>query len=450
MKVSVERLPNSQAALDVEVEHETVEDAIQKAYINLVKNVNIPGFRRGKAPRKILERYVGKQRLYDEALEELVPETYSRAVKEAGLEPVDRPDVDILQFGEGQNLRYKATVTIKPEVKLKDYRSIAVALEPVVVDQEKVQRVVDALLEARAVLESAAEDAVLEKGMFASLEVVSLGERKVPSLDQENYLIELGKEQVLPGVDTQLEGARAGEERTITACLPEDMPDDDLKGAEVQLKITVKNLKTKQLPELNDEFVKSLGGKSETVQELLEEIKNNLQRSGEEQARRAQIEEVNGLLLAQAEVDIPNVMVENKIDGMVREFQDTLANRGLDLERYLAASGRSLDELRSSMSERARRAVKLELTLEAVAEAEQIRATPQDIDDLLVDLAKRYRQTPDALRALFVQRQGGMEHLEAGVITDKTVDFLSKLASANAQKGQVQTQEQEKEEEVTS
>jgi trigger factor len=435
MKVSVERLPQSQAALEVEVESEQVEEALHRAYVKLVRSVNIPGFRRGKAPRHILERYVGKERLKSEAIESLISRHFPQAVKEANLEPVDRPDVDVLKFEEGEPFHFKATVAVKPEVKLGDYRSIAVAREEPTIGDDEVDAVLESLLESRATLEPAPEDARLTPGMFAVVSMVDASEKKVEALNRDDYTLEVGRDHILPGVDAQLEGAVVGETRTVTARFPEDLPDEDLRGAEVKFEVTVKSLKVKVLPELDDEFVKSLGRGLETVEELRQQVKNNLEQTARERARRRQLEEIQALLLSTSEVELPPVMVESKLEGMWFEFIEGLENRQIELETYLRFANKSEEEMRESLRDPAERAVKWELVVEAVAAAEHLEATADDLERLLVELAGRYRSTPDAMRALFMQRPGGMQHLKAAIITDKTVDFLSDTAHANATTG---------------
>lgn len=426
MKVSIERVSGSQVVLEVGLDANAVGEAIQKAFVKLVKTVNVPGFRRGKAPRSLFERYAGKQALYDEAVEQLAPASYLRAIDEAGLEPLDQPEVDILEFGEGQGLRYRATVLIKPEAKLNDYRSIAIPVEPVIVNEEAMQEVVSRLRESQAVLEPASADAELGPGMRATVEVRKLDNEGAAGPESE-HTVDLTGTDALEGAWAQLVGARVGETRVIgvpVAAGHETESEEAPANSEERWAVTVTGLKHKRLPELDDDFVKTLG-QEETVGELLARLRERMLRLSEERARRFQLEQIARWLLAQTEVDIPEVMVENRLEGMMGEYIAALEAQGVDLGRHLAATKHSVESLKDELRLQARQAVKLDLALDAVAREEKMELTGEDTQQLDRRLAASpaYHAWAEA---------GRRTRLRSAVLRSKAMDFLCQLAAENA------------------
>lgn len=439
MKVNVERLPGGQAVLEVDVDADAVGEAIQKAFGKLVKTANVPGFRRGKAPRSLFERYVGKQALYDEAVEQLAPVSYVSAIDQAELEPLEKPELDILEFGEGQGLKYRATVLVKPEAKVNDYRSIAVPIEPAVVDEEAVQKFVAGLLESQAVLEPAAADAELGPGMLATVRMRKVDGQGLMEPEHEQHTLDLAWTDILEGVQAQLAGARAGETRVVGDQLTggEGAGDPEVSKSPGQWAITVVSLKHKRLPEFNDEFVKTVS-QEETVAGLLDSLRERSRRLGEDRAKRSQLEQIFRGLLAQTEVDIPEVMVENRLEGMMRDYEAALEAQGTNLERHLSFTGRSVASLTQELRLKARQDIQLDLALEAVARAEDLQASGEDIEQVA------RRSGPS---------QGGRSWGDAGrrvrlrnaVLRSKALQFLSRMAEENAARVQAATTANEEE-----
>jgi len=428
MKVSVERLPGNQAVLEVDLDAVAVGEAMQRAFAKLVKTINVPGFRRGKAPRQLFERYVGKQMLYDEAVEQLAPVSYARAVDEADLEPLEQPEVDILEFGEGQGFKYRATVLVKPEAKLNDYRSIAVPVEPVPVTEEAVQELVAGLLENQAFLEPAGAGAELGPGMLATLEVRKVDSQGAAGPEAEQHTLDLSGTQVLEGEQAQLAGARVGETRIIGARMAAG--DGETSGStDQQWAVTVTGLVRKRLPEFNDEFAGSLG-RDETAEELLERLRERLRLLSEERARHSQLDQVAERLLAQTEVDIPEVMVENRLGSAIREYRSTLEAQGISLERDLAFTGRRIADLAGELLLPVRRAIKLDLALEAVARAEGLQATGEDMEQAARHFAPAAGSSPWA-------EAGRRAWLRNTVLRRKAMHLLSRLAEENAARKEV-------------
>ena len=447
MKVSRENLENNRVQLEVQVEKETVNRAIDQVCRNIAKEVTIPGFRRGRAPKHIVTRYVGQARLHQEALEKLLQESYEKALVEADVQPVDQPSIDIDEFEEGQEFCFKATITVKPEPQIEDYQSISVAPQIDEVTDENIQSVIDSLLDDQSVLEPAGDDEGFGEGKHAIV-VLNPEDKDKPTSEEEEkeYVIEFGRDQIFPGADEQLAGAKAGEERTITHEWPQEQQEEPSEETEeeesvdneeeqapkeMEFKILIKGLRVKKVPELNDEFVASLELPVNTVDELRETITERLKANNEETARKAQLEKIHEELLEKAVVDIPEVMIENRMDRLMEEFTETLKRRNMDLDTYLAAVQQEKEEFRSSFRERAEGMVKLDLVLEVIARKEGMEATEEDLQQVMGSLAQGYQQSPEALKTMF-QTEGFMEYLKSTVIMDKTNRFLVEKATENS------------------
>lgn len=461
MKVSRENLESNQVKLEVEVAKEIVDRAIHQVCRNMAKEVNIPGFRPGRAPKHIVTRYVGQARIQQEALETLLQESYEKALVEADVQPVDQPSIDIGDLEEGQDFRFTAVITVKPQAEIDDYQSICVAPEVSEVTDENVQAVIDSLLDDQSVLERADEDDEFSAGKHAIVVLKPEGEEASEEEGKE-YVIEFGKDQLFAGIDEQLAGAKAGDERVVTHRWPEDevkeegasegeaetVDEESQAPREMQFHILVKDLRIKKIPDLNDEFVGSLELPVNTVQELKDTIRERLQANNEETARRVQLDKVHEALLDRTEVDIPPVMIENRMDRLMQDFTETLKRRQMDMDTYLTAVGQEKDEFRESFRERAEGMVKLDLALEQIAKQEGIECTEEDLQQVMASLAQGYQQSSESLQTMF-QAEGFMEYLKSTVIMDKANRFLVDKAAENAGEKEQTTHEdaQEVEEE---
>ncbi|ADU52306.1 trigger factor [Thermaerobacter marianensis DSM 12885] len=431
MKATVEKIENRRATLSVEVEPEAVARALDHAYRHLVHRVQIPGFRKGRAPRFLVERHLGKAALYEEALDHLLPEAYSQAVAETGIEPIDRPELKIETFSEEQGLRFTAEVEVKPEVDLGDYRSVRVEVPPVHVTAEDVDRELERWRELQATLEPAGEDAVAEKGMVAVLDLAgTLDGEPIPNGQATDYMVELGSGRLLDGVEEQLVGMRPGEEKDVPVTFPDDHPDERLRGKTATFHIRLKELKRKQLPALDDDFARDVAGVA-SLQELRQQVEKELTRIAEERARAEVRQQVVQKVVEGARLEVPETLVRRQVEDRIRNLENRLRRQGDDLEGYLKATGQTREQLEASLRPQAVEDVRTDLVLDAVAKAEGIEASDAEVEAELRTLAAAMGQPYAKVRQQFV-RSGLVLDVAETVRRRKTIDWLVARATGQA------------------
>lgn len=429
MKVQIETLEPNTVEMDVEVDAQEFAQAVNDAYRKLVAKATIPGFRRGKAPRHIFERFVGKAALYEEAFEIILPGAYERAVEDSGIEPVDQPSISISQMEEGKPLQFKAKVTVKPEVNLGDYTKVAVPRTEASVTTEEIEAELKKYCDRHSQLVPV--DGPVEKGHFTTIDFEGFidGEPFFGN-KEEDYPLLIGSGRFIPGFEDGIIGMTKGETRDVVATFPESYPAEELRGKQAVFKATVKEIRVKETPELTDDFVKQ-SGLHETVEELRNDIENRLLKQKQAALKRSHENEVLRAVTDLCSVDIPEVMVERKTDEMLRRLLERLESIGLSLDQYLRDSGRDVDDLRKQYKEGARAAVKTDLVLEAIAKKEGIEATAEEMDTAISNVAARYREKPEVIREMLM-KQDGLEGLREGVISDKTISMLANTAAKNA------------------
>lgn len=420
MTAKWEKLEGNSGVLTVEVSVEKVKEGLDAAFKKVVKQVNVPGFRKGKMPRGMFEKRFGVESLYQDALDILLPEAYGKAIEETGIEPVDRPEIDIEQMENGKELIFKATVTVKPEVKLGEYKSLEVEEFVTNVTDEDVAKELETLQSRHAELvvkeEGKAENGdtvVIDFEGFVSGEAFEGGKG-------ENYSLELGSGSFIPGFEDQLVGTSAGESKDVEVEFPEEYHAAELAGKPAVFKVTVHEIKSKELPVLDDEFAKDADDEVESLDELKEKIKNRLTDSKQHEAEHHLRDTVVEKAAENAEVDIPAVMIDNEIDRMVQEFEQRLQMQGMNLELYTQFSGQDKNALREQMKEEAEKRVRINLTLEAIAKAENIEASEEDVNAELEKMAEMYQMTVENIK----QALGGLESIKADLQLKKAVDFL--------------------------
>ncbi|UJF32035.1 trigger factor [Paenibacillus hexagrammi] len=422
MKASWEKIEKNVGVLEVEVGAERVAEALDKAFKKVSAKVNVPGFRKGKVPRSIFEAKFGVESLYQDALDIILPEVYVQAVEEAGISPVDRPEVDVEQFAKGQVLKFKAKVTVKPEVTLGEYKGLEVEAADANVTDEEVNE------ELKRLQQRHAELVVLEEGQAANGDVVVLdfegfvdGEA-FQGGKAEKYSLELGSNSFIPGFEEQLVGLAKDEEKEVEVTFPENYHSEDLKGKAAVFKVKIHDIKRKNLPELDDEFAKDVS-EFDTLEEYKEDIKKRLQDRKENDAEVAKETAVVEKAAANAEVEIPAAMVESELDVMVKEFERRLRSQGMTLEIYFQFSGQNESVLKDQMREDAEKRVRNNLVLEAIAAAENVTVTDEEVDAELEKYAQSYQRSVEELRTLFASN-GSLEGLQSDLVVRKTVDFL--------------------------
>lgn len=423
MKVSAERLNQTRAQVTVEIPEEEFESSLQKAYRIVVKKVNVPGFRKGKAPRRILENIYGKEVLLEEALQDAVPRAYLTALLEVKDEftAVGDPHYEMVQTEIGKPIIFKAAFDIKPEVKLGQYKGIELKRPSTEITSEDVEKELARIQQRYAKLTVVEGPAVLGDVLTIDFSGTIDG-KPFAGGHAENYLMELGSKSFIEGFEEQLVGVKKDETLEVKVTFPEDYDSQELAGKEAVFTVTVKEIKRKELAPLDDEFAKDVSDFS-TMQELRQDIENKLKEAAEKRAeqevRAAAIKKVT----ENAEVEIPQSMIEKRVIRMIEDFAMGIQQQGISLEHYLKATNNSIEQLKETYRPAAQTSVKTDLVLEALAKAENIEVSPADVDKELDKMAELYKQEPAKLRDV-LEKQGQISSLEFGIMIVKAVDFI--------------------------
>lgn len=422
MKTTAERIEKNKVVLEIEVPQDEVAKALDKAYHKLAGKVNIPGFRKGKAPRKVIEMRLGKEALLDEAFEIIAPAAYSKALEEQKVEPVTRPQIEVVSLTEDQPLVFKATVITKPEVKLGEYKGLKIEKKVEPVNDEKIAEELENLRNRHAKM-VVAEDAAIENGDFAIIDF----EGFVDGVAFEggagkSYPLQIGSGSFIPGFEEQLIGAKSGEERDVKVTFPEEYHAADLAGKEAVFKVKVNDVKRKELPTLDDDFAKDVS-EFATVEELKADIKNKLEKTAEEKADREFRNEAIKQVVETAELEIPDVMVESRIDNMINDLAINIENRGMKLDQYLAYAKMDMNGLRESYREAALVNVKTDLVLEEIVKAEKIEASAEDITAEVAAMAQAYAAPVEEVEKI-IRKQGHLNALVESVLRKKAAQLI--------------------------
>jgi|DewCreStandDraft_2_1066082.scaffolds.fasta_scaffold00202_54 trigger factor len=438
VKVETKSVENQEAILNVEVEAARVEKSLQAAYRRIVQQVAVPGFRRGKAPMHIVERIVGSQRLYTEALRELLPEVIPAAIQEAGVQAADVPEYDVEQLERGKPLVLRLTVPLQPRVELGDYRSISVPSTPAEISEEQVQSALQRVRE-QAMTRTAVHGRPARHGDIITADVrIERDGRVVDS--REDLQIEIGRNAFPAGFDQQVEGMLIGEVRSFELALrTSEAPAEGAPAEPPQMyrfTVRLKAIEEQHVPELTDEFVRSLGLGLNTVEELREELRRRLAREAELAARYALEERAVALAVERSVVEIPRTLIERQAEALARDRRQRLEEQGIPLARYLAAIGRTEAEWRRELVAEAEQMLRRSLVLDKIAEAEQLQVSDEEVD-AEIEQAASSRQDPaeQARVRTALNRAEARERIRENLRTRKTVQFLATLAAENAARG---------------
>lgn len=421
MQVKVEKTEKNIVQLEIEVDAEKFEQGLQKSFVKNAKKFNIPGFRKGKAPRYMVEKFYGEQILYEDAINEVCPEAYDQAIEENDIHPVDRPEIDIKQIGKGQPLIFTAKVTVKPEVELGEYKGVEVTKASALVTDDDVEKEVNRELEKNSRL------ITVEGRPAASGDTVTIDfEGFVDGVAFEggkgtDYDLVLGSGTFIPGFEDQLIGVNAGEDKDVNVTFPEDYNSKDLAGKAALFKVTVKEIKVKEMPKLDDEFVKDIS-EFDTVDEYKADIRKKLVDRAEHNAHHENEDNVIRKVVENATVDIPDVMIEKHIDNLVYDFAMRIRYQGLDLDKYLQVMGMDMKTFRDQFKDRARDEVKTQLVIEKIGKVEAIVPTDDETNEEIKRLAENYRQSEEEFRQHL--QPDDIEYIRSTLTARKTVDFL--------------------------
>ena len=425
MSYTVENLEKSMAKITITVDADAFEEAMVKSYNKNKKNISIQGFRKGKAPRKMVEKLYGPEVFYEDAANFAIPDAYEEAAKESGLEIVSRPEIDVVEIEKGKDFVFTATVAVKPEVTLGDYKGIEVEKKTVKVIAADVNAEIEKVLEQNSRMITVEnrgikkdDTAVIDFEGFVDGEPFQGGKG-------EDYSLVIGSHSFIDTFEDQLVGKKAGEEVDVNVTFPEEYHEASLKGKPALFKVTVKEIKKKELPKLDDEFASEVS-EFETLKEYKASVKKNLTERRKEEAKREKENEVVEKVVENITVELPEPMVDEQTQQMIQEFAGRLSSQGLSFDQYMQMTGMTVDALMGQMKPEAEKRIRTRLALEAIVDAEKIKATAKDIDKEIENMANMYQMEVDKIKEMIGDAE--KEQIGKDLAVQKAVDFVVKNA----------------------
>ena len=425
MSVQVEKLEKNMAKLTVEVPAENVEKAIQGAYNKMKKSINIPGFRKGKAPRQLIEKMYGKEVFYNDAIDAMLPSAYSDAVEECGEEIVSHPQIDVVQIESGKPFVFTATVAVKPAVELGEYKGIQVEKAPIEVKDEEIEAQITKEREANSRTVTV-DDRAVAQGDIVTLDFEGFVDGVAFEGGKgENYDLTIGSNTFIPGFEDQLVGAEIGKELDVNVTFPEEYGAKELAGKAAVFKCKVNGIKVKELPAVDDEFAQEVS-EFDTLDEYKADIKAKLLKEKEDEAARAKEDAVIGKIIEGAKMEIPDAMVEYQTRQMLDEFAQRIQSQGISLDQYFQFTGLTEEKYMEEMKPRALQNIQSRLVLEAVAQAENLVAQEADIEEEIKKMADMYKMEADKIKELLGERQ--MEEMKKDIAVQKAAKLVAEAA----------------------
>ena len=424
MTAKWEKTGTNDGVLTFTIAQAEIQKGLTTAFNKVKGNLNVPGFRKGKVSRQVFNRMYGEEALYEDALNAVLPEAYEAAVKEAGIDPVAQPKIDVDSMEKGQDWVIKAEVTVKPEVKLGDYKELTVEKQDREVTEEDVDARIKREQEAQAEL-VIKEDEAAENGDTVVIDFEGfLGEETFEGGKGENYSLELGSNSFIPGFEEQLVGTKAGDSKDVTVTFPEDYQAEDLAGKEAVFKVTVHEVKAKELPELDDEFAKDVDDSVESLAELKEKYRAELTETKEKAAEDAKDEAAIRQAVENAEiVELPHSMVHDEVHRSMDEFLNNMQRQGISPEMYYQLTGTTEADLHTQFEGEAETRVKTNLVIEAIAKAEGLEATEEDIENEIKELSEAYNMPVDQIKRVLTE-----DMLKHDITMKKAVELVTGTA----------------------
>lgn len=419
MTAKWEKQEGNEGVLTFEVSPEQFEKGLDEAFKKVVKTVQVPGFRKGKMPRKLFESRFGVESLYQDAIDAVLPQAYGAAIDETGIEPVDQPSIDVGDIERGNTVVFTANVIVKPEVKLGEYKGLEIDEQSTEVTDEEVNEALENLRQQQAEL-VVKEEGTVEDGDTAVIDFEGfLDGVAFDGGAGENHSLEIGSNQFIPGFEEQLVGKKSGEECEVKVTFPEDYHEESLSGKEATFKVTIHEIKAKEVPALDDDFAQDQD--VDNLEALKEKTKEDLQSAKDQESSNAKKDQIIELATENATVDIPQPMIDTEIETMVQEFEQRLQSQGMTLEMFSQFSGQTEEDVREQMKENADTRVKMNLVLEAIAEAENIEVSEEDINAELTEMSKVYNAEPEQLKQML---GNNLQMFENEIKVRKTIDLL--------------------------
>ena len=421
MKSKVEKTKNAnEVKVKITVEASKFDEAIKKVYFQSAKYFNIPGFRKGKAPMQIVEKYYAKEIFYEDAFNEVAQKALEEAIEENKLEIVSRPDIEVEQIEKGKDLIFTAVMQTKPEVKLGKYKGVEIDKIEYKATEKDVQHELSHMQEHNSRMISV-DDRPVASGDIAVIDFEGFVDGKpFDGGKAEGHELEIGSNTFIPGFEDQVIGMNIDEEKEIEVKFPKEYFAKELAGKPATFKVKVHEIKKKELPELDDEFAKDVS-EFDTLKELKKDIKAKKQKQNDEKAKYETQEAVIKAVCDDMKVEIPSGMIENEIDNMIKDIEQRLSYQGLKFEQYLQMMGKTEEDIRKEYEPQAIEGIKSRLALEAIIEAEKIEATEEDIDKKLKEMAKNYGKENDEE---FLKNENVRNYIKQGLASEKAIEFL--------------------------
>lgn len=422
MNVKIEKIETNVVKLEIVVDAKKFSEALKKSYNKNVKRYNIPGFRKGKAPMNIIKKYYGIEVLYEDAINFCCEDTYPKALDENNIKPVDYPEIDVVEIGEGKDFIYTAKVAVMPEVELGEYKGLEVKKVEYAASEEEVERQLKAMQQKNARVETKTEGKV-EDGNIAVIDFKGYVDGiAFEGGEGQDYPLEIGSGTFIGDFEQQLIGAEVGEKKDVNVAFPENYGKEELNGKPALFEVTIKEIKVKELPELDDEFAKEVS-EFDTLEELKSDIKSKIQESNDLRAKREYEEAVIEAVCNNVKVEIPEVMINKEIDNMIRDLEMRLKYQGLDLETYYAYTNNTEQKMRDFMKESAEKKVKTDLVIEEISKVEKIEASEEEVKERALEIAKQYGDKDlDKTADLIIKAQGHL--IKTDVVNEKTLKLL--------------------------
>ena len=427
MAVKCEEVEKNLSKLTFEVSVEEFEKAIDRAYAKNRTKFNIPGFRKGKAPKAMVIKYYTKAVFYDDALNDVLPDAYEAALKESGLDVVARPEFDVEEIKDGEPVVFTALCTTRPEVKLGEYKGIKVAKVDYTVSDEDVDKDIESARARNARLISI-DDRAVEKGDIAVIDFEGFVDGVAFEGGKgENYELEIGSNTFIPGFEDQLIGANIDDLVDVNVTFPEEYHAEELKGKPAVFNVKVNEIKVRELPELDDDFASEVS-EFETLADYKADVRKKLEDKAKEKAETELQNEVVEKVVENAEFDLPDAMVENQINNMINDMAQNLSYQGMSIDMYLQYTGQTIDQMKEAYREPATKQVSAGLVVDAISKAEGIEVTPEELEMNLVDMSKKYNMELEKIKELLQDAE--LENIKKEMVFTKTIEMLANNAIA--------------------
>ena len=421
MKSKVEKTENAnEVKLQITIEAEKFSEAIKKVYFQSAKYINIPGFRKGKAPMNIVEKYYGKEIFYEDAFNEVVPAELEEALKENNIEVVSKADIDVKQIEKGKDLIFTATVETKPEVKLGKYKGIEIPKIEYTVTDEDIEKEIKQMQEKNSRLVSVEEGKEVEKGNITVIDFEGFVDGNAfEGGKAEGHELEIGSGTFIPGFEDQIIGMKVEEERDIKVKFPEEYFSKELAGKDATFKVKLHEIKKKEYPELDDEFAKDVS-EFDTLEELKNSIKEKQAKRNEEKQKYEKQEAAIKAVTEGIKVEIPTGMIELETENMLKDIEQRLSYQGMKIEQYFQMLGKTSEEVKKEYEPQAIEAIKSRLALEAIIKEEKIEATAEEIDKKIKEMAESYGKKEEEIK----DNENIRKYIKEGIENEKAIEII--------------------------